>query len=260
MPNPPAMRSCVSFDDFTLQLESGELCKHGLRIQLQEQPLRILRVLLDRAGEVVTRDELRMRIWPGRTFVDFDHGINNAIKRLRSALGDAVERPRYIETLPRKGYRFIGSLLGKRPAYRSLAVLPFANLSADHGQDHFADSLTEALTTLLARSESVRVVSRVTAMLYRDVRKPLSAIAQELGVNVVAAGTVLKSNSRLRVTAQLIGLLEPATETHLWAQCYDRDWVDILCLQSELARTIAHQMHISLAPYALNSDGSEGFS
>ena len=84
-----------------------ELRKEGIKVRLQEQPLQILQILLEHPGEVVTREKLRKRVWPSDTFVDFDHGINNAIKRLREALGDTAETPRFVETLPRRGYRFV---------------------------------------------------------------------------------------------------------------------------------------------------------
>jgi Tol biopolymer transport system component/DNA-binding winged helix-turn-helix (wHTH) protein len=96
------------FGAFELDVEAGELYKRGVRIALQEQPFRLLRILLERAGEIVTRDELRRQLWPDGTFVDFDRGLNTAINRLREALGDTAARPRFIETVPRRGYRFIG--------------------------------------------------------------------------------------------------------------------------------------------------------
>jgi DNA-binding winged helix-turn-helix (wHTH) protein len=99
----------VRFGEFELD-HSGELHSGGRKIKLQEQPSHILRILMERPGEIVSREELRQKIWPSDTFVDFDHGINNAIKRLREALGDTAETPRYIETLPRRGYRFTGSI------------------------------------------------------------------------------------------------------------------------------------------------------
>ena len=97
----------VRFGVFEARLSSGELRKHGLRIRVPGQPFKILAILLERPGEVVTRDELRSRIWCAETFVDFEHSLNSAIKKLRQALGDSAESPRYIETLPRLGYRFI---------------------------------------------------------------------------------------------------------------------------------------------------------
>src|SRR5947208_11261515 len=145
----------VRFGEFEIDERAGELRKEGIKVRLQEQPLQILQILLEHPGEVVTREELRKRVWPTDTFVDFDHGINNAIKRLREALGDIAETPRYIETLPRRGYRFIGTVNAvSEPAagtIRSLAVLPLENLSGDPEQEYFADGLTESLITSLAR-------------------------------------------------------------------------------------------------------------
>src|SRR5690242_17596793 len=95
------------FGVFQLDTFSGELYKHGIRIKLQDQPCQVLTVLLERGGEVVTREELRQRLWDHDTFVDFDHSLNISINKLRDALGDAASNPRFIETLPRKGYRFL---------------------------------------------------------------------------------------------------------------------------------------------------------
>ena len=99
--------SLVRFGAFELDLRTGELRKAGVRIHLPEQPLQVLKALLDRPGELVTREELRQRLWSAETFVDFDHGLNAAVRRLRDALGDAADVPRFVETLPRRGYRFI---------------------------------------------------------------------------------------------------------------------------------------------------------
>src|SRR6266446_4763782 len=101
-------RRLFQFGPYELDSATGELRKHGIKIKLQEQPLQILQKLLENSGEVVTREELQKRIWPADTFVDFDHGLYSAVQRLRDALGDTAETPRYIETLPRRGYRFIG--------------------------------------------------------------------------------------------------------------------------------------------------------
>ncbi len=103
-------RAVVRFGAFELDENAGELRREGVKVRLQEQPLQILQILLQRPGEIVTREELRQNVWPSDTFVDFDHGINNAIKRLREALGDTAETPHYIETLPRRGYRFLHAL------------------------------------------------------------------------------------------------------------------------------------------------------
>jgi len=233
----------MRFGVYELDVRSGELRKDGIRVQVQEQPLQILQILLERPGEVVTRDELRRKIWPSNTFVDFDHGINNAIKRLRAALNDSAEKPRYIETLASRGYRFIGT--ASPPQIESLAVLPLENLSGDPEQDYFAEGLTEALVTSLAKIGALRVVSRTSVMQYKGVRKSLRDIAEELQVDGVVEGTVQRSGERLRISAQLV---HAPTDTHLWAESYDRDLRDVLALQSEVARAIAREVQVKLTP------------
>ncbi|HET9177650.1 MAG TPA: winged helix-turn-helix domain-containing protein [Terriglobia bacterium] len=111
-----AAAGAARFGVFEADLDACELRKQGVRIRLQDQPFQVLRILLERAGEVVTRDELRQRIWPADTFVDFDHGLNNAVKRLREALGESADVPRYVETVPRRGYRFIATVEMIRPS------------------------------------------------------------------------------------------------------------------------------------------------
>src|SRR5437588_8370496 len=134
----------VRFGHFEVDECTGELCKDGIKVRLQEQPLQILQILLEHSGEVVTREELRKRVWPSDTFVDFDHGINNAIKRLREALGDSGETPRYIETLPRRGYRFLHASAAVSSEV-SIAVLPFLSRSADPESEIFADGMCEEI-------------------------------------------------------------------------------------------------------------------
>lgn len=111
------------FGTFEIDLRARELQKGGIRIRLQDQPFEILAMMLDRPGEVVTREELRQRLWPAGTFVDFDHSLNAAVKRLRAALGDEADNPRFVETLHRRGYRFIASVESDSPA-RDLQAVP----------------------------------------------------------------------------------------------------------------------------------------
>src|SRR5438132_3855090 len=114
---PPTLR----FGVFELDPQAGELRKKGMKIRLQGQPVEILAMLLQHPGEAITRQELQKKLWPADTFVDFEQGLNNAMKRLRASLDDSAENPHFIETLPRHGYRFIGSLNGSRqvPAERA---------------------------------------------------------------------------------------------------------------------------------------------
>ena len=238
-------RAALRFGDFELNVTAGELYRNGNKLRLQEQPLQILQILAARSGEIVSREELCQKIWPSDTFVDFDHGINNAIKRLREALGDTAETPRYVETLPRRGYRFIGKLERGGPSFRSLAVLPLEDLSHDPEQEYFAEGLTEALITTLAKIGELRVVSRTSAMLYKGARRPLREIARELDVDTIVEGTVLRVGHRVRITAQLI---DAGKEAHLWAESYERHLRDVLHLQAEVAEAIAKQVQVKLTP------------
>src|SRR5206468_10905447 len=116
--------SILRFGVFEVDVRAGEVRKQGVRIKLQEQPFHVLTVLLQRPGEVVTREELRNQNWPADTFVDFDNSLNTAINKLREALGDSADSPRFIETLPRRGYRFIAPVIGvDRAADTAAAVL-----------------------------------------------------------------------------------------------------------------------------------------
>src|SRR6266478_2240167 len=235
----------VCFDVYEADLRSGELRKQGVRVRLPEQPFQVLAILLEHPGEVVTRESMQKRLWPHGTFVDFEQGLNAAVKRLREVLDDSAETPRLIETLPRRGYRFIGSLAAKPGRIESLAVLPLENLSGDAEQDYFAEGMTEALITSLAKIGALRVVSRTSVMQYKGVRKSLRDIALELQVDGVVEGTVQRSGERLRISAQLV---HAPTDTHLWAESYDRDLRDVLALQSEVAQAIAREVQVKLTP------------
>ena len=113
---PPAQAARMRFGPFEADLRSGELRKHGVRLKLQDQPFQVLTLLLEHAGDIVTREELRQRLWPADTFVDFDTGLNSAVKKLRDVLADSADQPRYIETIPRRGYRFVAPLVDPSPA------------------------------------------------------------------------------------------------------------------------------------------------
>jgi TolB-like protein/Tfp pilus assembly protein PilF len=239
------IRGAICFGAFELDLRAGELRKQGVKIKLQEQPFQILAMLLEQPGQVVTREELRSKLWPADTFVDFDHSLNKAINKLREALGDSADSPRFIETLAKRGYRFLADMKGSPGRIQSLLVLPLENLSGDPEQEYFADGLTEELITKLARISALRVLSRTTAMHYKGVRKPLPEIARELQVEGVVEGTVLRSGEQVRISAQLI---HAPTDTHLWADSYERDLRNILALQSEVAQAIAREVQVKLSP------------
>lgn len=325
----------VRFGRFELDLEANELRKNGYRIRLQEQQLNLLKVLLERPGDLVSRETLRERLWQPNTFVDFDHSLNTAMMRLREALGDPSDHPMFIQTEPRKGYRFIAPVrqqarelppaesaappslpaslpsatpsdpaiaaapqpTGALPAAQhhqspapsrpfplsrslqcivalalllggaivayillrpkhdqtaasahhpvSLVVLPLDNLSGDRNQDYFADGMTDELIASLARISSIRVISRTTAMEYKGTHKSLEKIAQDLGVDAVVEGTVLRSGDRVRITAELV---QVSTDRHLWADTYEAPLGDILTLQNQVASAIVSQIQIKLTP------------
>ena len=308
----------VRFGTFEVNLRSRELRKHGLRIKLQDQPFRVLELLLEHPGQLITREEFQRQIWPADTFVDFELGLNTAVKRLRQALGDYPENPRFVETLPRRGYRFVfpvngdsappseaagvaaishpgvessgtGSIsepfapatkvghrsrrnavvlsilliaLAAEGAYlaarhrrtvtasgriRSIAVLPLENLSADPQQEYFADGMTDELITSLAKLQTLKVISRSSVVRYKGTSKPLPEIARELNVDGIIEGTVLRSGSRVRITAQLI---RAATDQHLWAETYEGNMEDVLRLQDAVARAVAAEIRFKLGPEA----------
>ena len=136
---------------------------------------------------------------------------------------------------------------------QSLAVLPLANLSGDSSQDYFADGMTEALITNLSKIRALKVISRTSVMQYKGARKPLPQIARELGVDGILEGSVQRSGGRVQVTAQLINA---ATDTHLWAETYERDLRDVLVLQSEVASTVAREIRVAITPEETKHLGS----
>lgn len=304
------------FGLFEVDERRGEIRKQGLRLRLRGRPFDILLILLERPGELVTREDLRARLWPADTFVDFDHGVNTSVNRLREVLGDSAENPRFIETVPRKGYRFIapvdvlplrdhlpiqpepvtapvtlpaeaeserqgsdslgtGVVPGKRrlllvaaavaliasviiawrvtPGFRAtpsvpmrLAVLPFENLSGDPDQDFLSDGFTEELIAELGalEPEHLGVIARTTSMRYKKTSKDVGQIRAELGVDYVLEGSVRRAGDRLRITAQLV---ETKTQTHLWAESYDRHASDVIGIQTDVAMAIAKSLGPTLS-------------
>jgi TolB-like protein/DNA-binding winged helix-turn-helix (wHTH) protein len=274
----------VRFGPFQLDLRAAELRRDGTKIKLPEQPFQILAELVEHPGEVVTREELRQRLWRSDTFVDFEHGLNTAVKRLREALGDSAESPRYIETLPRHGYRLmvpveraepvtptfarrwkvvavVSALLvlataaalvwkfGIREHFHpvrieSLAVLPLESLSGNSDEEHFADGMTEALITELGKVHAVRVISRQSVMHYKGTNKTVPQIAKELNVDAVVEGSAMRAAGRVRITIQLV---QANQERHLWSESYERKLSDVIALQREVSRAIVGEIQGKLA-------------
>ena len=248
----------MRFGTFEVDLRAGEMSKRGLKIKLQPQPFAVLATLLEHPGELVTREELRQKLWRADTFVEFDNSLNKAINTLRETLGDRPESPHFIETLPRRGYRFVFPLQAvdrgprivaeseKQGLIRSIAVLPLENLSGCKEQDYFADGMTEELIGHLGKIGGLRIISRTSVMQYKGVKTSLPDIARDLNVDAVVEGAVLTFGCRVRITAQLIQAKE---ERVLWAECYEHHLRNVLALQCEVARAIANGVRVVLAPH-----------
>ena len=245
----------IRFADFEVNLRSGELRRHGLRVKLQIQPFQVLCALLERTGEVISREELQKRIWPADTFVDFDQGLNNAVKKLREALGDHAEKPRFVETLSKRGYRFIGKLQeaandvrnprapSQSTAVDSIAVLPFTSMSADREDEFFADGMTEEIMNALAQIEQLHVVARTSAFSFKGKYIDVRSVGSQLNVRTVLLGSVRRAGNELRITAQLVNVEDGYL---LWADRFDREVEDIFEIQDEIARSIAERLKVTL--------------
>jgi TolB-like protein/DNA-binding winged helix-turn-helix (wHTH) protein/Flp pilus assembly protein TadD len=301
-----AVQNLVHFADFVVDLRAGELRKAGVKVRLQEQPFRVLAALLQSSGEVVTREELRTKLWPADTFVDFDHRLAAAINKVREALEDSAQSPRFVETVGRRGYRFLvpvesderlaepngnnqtqdaaepqvlrhaasgnnwprmafagaalvlllgvgffmlhrwvrqDATLSAVPHISSIVVLPLENLSNNPEQQYFVEGMTDEITTDLAKLPGIRVISRTSAVQYKDTHKTMPQIARELNVDAVVEGTVLRVGDRVRMRTQLI---YATADRHLWAQAYERDLKDVLTLQANLAQDIASEIQLKL--------------
>ncbi|MBZ5643620.1 MAG: winged helix-turn-helix domain-containing protein [Acidobacteriia bacterium] len=241
--------------DFELDKRAGELRKDGLTIRLPEQLFRLLALLAEHSGEVVTREQIRGSLWSDR-FVNFDDSINSAIKRLRQCLADSAMNPRLIKTLPGRGYRFAVPTEPIRPISKvdadagdarepRLAVLPFRNLSGNPAEEHLAAGLTDALVTALTKVPKLHVVSRRSAPSGKGVDRGLAAAGRMSKVDAVVRGTVLRSGNYVRVTVQL---LQVATEEYLWAENYDYMLSDILAFHSDVSGAIAEHVSEKLLP------------
>jgi TolB-like protein/DNA-binding winged helix-turn-helix (wHTH) protein/Flp pilus assembly protein TadD len=164
-------RGRLRFGVFELDLRSGELRKHGLRVRLQEQPFRLLEMLLERPGEVVTREELQKRLWPADTFVDFDHGLNKAINKIREALGDSAESPRFVETVSRRGYRFLAEVKDSEVPVRNpeLGVQTQPPVAPDH--PYPPDEVAEIKNPSLSRAWKISVLLLLLVAAVLAIRK-----------------------------------------------------------------------------------------
>jgi TolB-like protein/Tfp pilus assembly protein PilF len=244
--------SLLRFDAFELDRGSFQLRRSGESVHLQKVPLELLLLLAEREGWLVTREEIAERIWGKDTFLDLDSALNTAVRKIRLALGDDPTEPKYIETVPGKGYRFMAQIkpTGKESTDKvsalirpTIAVLPLEDLSEDV-QDYFSEGMTEEILTQLARLHPrLGVIARTSVMKYKGTRKSMHQIGRELGVPYALEGSVRRHANRVRISVQLIAV---RNQTHLWAESYEYPLDDILKLQDLLAREIAGQIGLQL--------------
>ncbi len=288
----------LGFGAFRIDLHVKVLLRNGNPVPLTPKAIDTLLALVAQPGRIVTREELMETVWPN-TAVE-ENNLSQNISMLRKVLGDSPDGGQYIQTVPKRGYRFVAdvtlieeplaarsedghaasiarglrrspivwiavplaallSLLtvlvaerrqgtGQHPAarIRSLAVLPFVNVSPDPDRQYFADAMTDELITGLAEIRSLRVVSRTSVMRYKNSRDPLSRIAGQLGVDAVVEGSVLATGGRVRIAARLI---QASTDRHLWAGNYEGELGHAVTLQDTVAREIVAQIRTKLTPH-----------
>lgn len=238
--------SLLRFGLFEVDMRSGELRRQGLHVRLQEQPFQVLAMLLARPGQLVPREEIQARLWPD-TVVEFETNLNAVVKRLREALGDSATSPRFIETIPRRGYRFIAEVQrvptngrrGGESSEPSIAVLPFQDRSPEQNQEYFCDGLTEEITDALTRVEHLRVVSRTSAFQYKNKSDDVRRIGSELAVGTLLEGSVRRTGNRLRIGARLTDVTDGC---HLWSQTYECGVEDVFEIQDAIARSIMNAL------------------
>ncbi len=257
-----SMATVLRFDGFEVDLAAGRLFKRGARIRLREQSFQVLATLLERPGEVVTREDLRRRLWPTDVFIDFENSLNAAVARLREALGDSADRPRFIETLPKRGYRFIGAIGAPVPSpgpaetrRKRLLVLPFVNLSGDAAQEYLNDAITDEMITELASvaPDALAVIARTTAMRYKGAQKDVARMGRELNVDYVLEGAARRADDQVQLTVQLIRARD---QTHIFAKRYDAPMRDLFATERASAQEVAQQLDV--LPAAIAGAGPVG--
>jgi len=233
-----AQRAPIHRESILLDFRTRELRRGNSRVSLNGQPLEILRLLLERPGEIVEREELVRQLWPNGTFVDFEHSLNAAIKRLRAALGDNAQNPRFLETVPRRGYRWIHTSVLRRVR---LAVLPF---SADDSDERFAGGLRDELFIALGRSAHLELT--------------LAPSTDGAGQpDYILQGSVRRYGTRIRTGAWLI---DGRQQVQAWSDVYERSDSQSAPAMIEIASLISAAIVARLAPVPENQSETGRFS
>jgi TolB-like protein/Flp pilus assembly protein TadD len=261
----------VRFGAFELDREGRELRKRGLRLRLEEKPLQILEMLLERPGQVVSRKHLQEKLWPD-TVVNYEFGLNTAVNKLRLALGDTADNPRYVETVTRRGYRFIANMqataapaiiLSQAPQESSIAVLPFQNASGSPELEYLSDGITEAIIHGLSQLDGIRVTGWNAVRRYKGKDVDPRVAGKNLGVASLLLGKVLQKGETLTAHAEL---LAAETGWRLWGHQAMRDAGDLFRLQEEIIREVAAKLRphptraVLKEPHTLYSSNRDAYS
>jgi TolB-like protein len=245
----------IRFDEFELDEQTFELRRNGSRVRIQQQPTRLLAFLLSRQGKLVTRQQIQDAIWGQDTFVDFEQSLNFCIRQIRITLDDHAEKPRFIETLPRLGYRFIGpvEIIGNsEPATTRgrirIGVLPFEDLGG-LAEDYFAIGLTEDMISALSHIDPARLRVTVGPRSPGGIlpKEELERLQREFDLDYLLRGSVRRSAEAIRITAQLLDLSDKGV---LWSEVYDRKSSDLLAVQEEVTRRVSQSLALELLPGA----------
>jgi TolB-like protein/Tfp pilus assembly protein PilF len=245
----------IRFGEFELNEQTLELSLNGAPVRIQQQPARVLAFLLNHRGTLVTREQIRLAIWGEDTFVDFEQNLNFCIRQVRLALKDQAEKPSYVETLPRLGYRFVAKIEkgmdGKAVAVEKrlrIAVVPVEELSGKE-EDYFAVGLTEDMISALSRIDPARLrVTSVPRLERGDgMAAHLDRLHRELNLDYLLRGSVRRSEDTLRISAQLHDLGDRSV---LWSKTYDRKASDLLAVQEEVTQRVSESLALELFPSA----------
>jgi eukaryotic-like serine/threonine-protein kinase len=247
----------LRFGSFELHSEPRELRHHGDLVKLPPQPFKVLEILARKGGLVVTRTEIREQVWCGDTFVDFEQGLNFCIRQIREALGDTADAPRFIETLPKRGYRFLipvsADVPVQAPRLTRLIVLPFRMLRADPDTEFLAFSLPDALTASLSSLKKLVVRSTMAAARFGADADP-KTVAAEVDVDVIVTGTLLRAGDEVRVTTQMT---DAAAGTLLASHTAQTPMGNLFHMQDELTERIIASLALPLSTgehHALHRD------
>ena len=233
------------FGEFTLDAEQKVLLREGKPLLLAPKVVETLLTLVQNSGRIIEKQELMTRLWPD-TFVE-ESNLTYTIVQLRKTLGDDARHPRYIETIPKRGYRFISRTVIEpttTETFASIAVLPFLDLSPDRDQDHFCEGLADELINSLANLPGLHVASRTSSFRFKSSTLDIREVGKRLNVNTVLEGSVRKAKRKFRITAQLISAVDGY---QLWSGKYDRKLEDIFAVQEEIAQSTVRALKFVLS-------------